>query len=98
MKLFYTTIALLLFTTYGVAQDNWKLIYENDAEGNAIVGTLDVLISSIQKGENIRIYFKMERPDQSKTSVEHTALVKFTTVIHSQKGKFVTAQIDTIVG
>ncbi len=98
MKLFYTTIAFLLFTTYGFTQDNWKLVYENDAEGNAIVGTLDELISSVQKGENIRIYFKMGRADRPETFVEHTALVKFTTIMHSPKGKFVTAQIDPIVG
>ena len=56
------------------------------------------LITCIQNGDDIRIYFRMGRPDQPNVFVEHTALVKFTTILNSSKGKFVTAQIDPIVG
>lgn len=97
MKLFYT-IAFLLISISGFTQDNWKLVYENDPEGNTITGKLDELIASIRNGKNIRIYFKMGRPDQPEIFVEHTALVKFTTVMNSPGGQYVTAQIDPITG
>ena len=97
MKILYT-IAFMVFTTYGFAQNNWELVYENDANGNPIAGTLDELITSIQNGDDIRIYFRMGRPSQPEVFVEHTVLVKFTTIMNSPKGKFVTAQIDPIVG
>ena len=97
MKAFFTT-SLLFISVLCFSQDNWKLIYENDAQGNTVTGKLEDLISSIQNGEDIRIYFRMGRPTQPEIFVEHTTLVKFTTIMNSPNGQFVTAQIDPIVG
>ena len=92
------TIALLLFATYSFGQNDWKLVYENDDMGATVQGELTELISAIQNGLDIRIYFKMGRRSEPDIYVEHTALVKFTTVMNSPKGQFVTGQIDPIVG
>ena len=94
----FITIVFLGFSLCSLAQDNWQLIYENDDQGNTISGTLDELISSIQNGKSIRIYFRMGRKDQPQIFVEHTALIKFTTVMNSPNGQFVSGQIDPIVG
>ncbi len=97
MKTFFT-VTFLLMSGFCFSQENWKMIYENDAEGATVRGEMTELISAIRNGENIRIYFKMARKNQPEIFVEHTALVKFTTVMNSPNGQFVTAQIDPIVG
>ncbi len=97
MKPIYTIVFLLL-TTFAFSQNNWTLIYENDAEGNAVKGELSALISAVRNGETIRIYFKMGKKRHPETFVEHTALVKFSTIMNSPEGQFVTAQIDPIIG
>ncbi|TMU50425.1 hypothetical protein [Flagellimonas algicola] len=94
----FITVILLLISTFCFSQDNWKMIYENDAEGVAVQGELTELISAIQNGENIKIYFRMERKSLPDIYVEHTAMVKFTTIMNSPKGKSVTGQIDPIIG
>ena len=88
----------LLVSTMGFSQNNWRLIYENDAEGRPITGSLDALISAVQNGEMVRIYFKMGRVSEPDFFVEHTATAKYFTIMNSPKGRFVTAQIDPIVG
>ncbi|SHG70582.1 hypothetical protein [Flagellimonas flava] len=97
MRLLFT-FSFLLISTLGFSQNAWKLIYENDAEGSALHGKLDELISAIQNGASIRIYYNSKKSIDSDTYVEHTALVKFFTIMNSPKGQFVTAQIDPIVG
>jgi len=43
------TIIFLLISTFVFSQDNWKLIYENDAEGNTINGELGEQVTKKQK-------------------------------------------------
>ncbi len=97
MKLFFS-LSFLLISLIGFSQENWTLIYENDAEGNTVSGTLDELISVIRKGETVRIYFQMGRQNESNVYVEHTAQVQYFTIMNSPKGQWVTAQIDPIIG
>ncbi len=97
MKLYFF-ITIVWISVSGFSQDNWTLIYENDANGTTLYGNLDNFISKIQNGETVRIYYNSMRPGNSDTYVEHTALVKFFTIMNGPKGKFVTAQIDPIVG
>ncbi|RDY59594.1 hypothetical protein [Flagellimonas nanhaiensis] len=94
----FLTILIIFVSTFCYSQDKWELVYENDAEGAVVTGELNDLISAIQNGQNIRIYFKMARRSNPEIYVEHTALVKFTTVMNSPNGQFVTGQIDPIVG
>ncbi|WP_431122294.1 hypothetical protein [Flagellimonas flava] len=94
----FITLTILLISTFCHSQSKWELVYENDADGARVQGELSELISAIQSGQNIRIYFRMGRRNQPEIYVEHTALVKFTTVMNSPNGQFVTGQIDPIVG
>ncbi|UJH67800.1 hypothetical protein [Allomuricauda sp. SCSIO 65647] len=94
----YFIISFLLISTTVFSQDNWALVYENDAEGTAVGGSLAELILAIQNGETVRLYYNSMTPDHSDTYVEHTVLAKFITIMNSQHGRFVTAQIDPIVG
>ncbi|TMU50396.1 hypothetical protein [Flagellimonas algicola] len=97
MRLIFT-LSLLLLSTLAFSQNNWKLIYENNANGATIHGNLDALISAIQSGASVRIYFNSKRPDRPDTYEEHTSMVKFFTIVNSPQGRFVTAQIDPIAG
>lgn len=94
----FTILSFLLISMTGFSQNNWELIYENNAEGKAIFGKLDTLIYAIQNGETVRIYYNSKKDSDDDTYVEHTAMVKFFTIMNSPKGQFVTAQIDPIVG
>ncbi|MEO0341476.1 MAG: hypothetical protein AAF242_19980 [Bacteroidota bacterium] len=80
------------------AQSNWKLIYENDSKGNTVEGQLADLIQAIRDGEEIRIYWNSKAPGKEVIFVEHTTDAKFTTIMNSPAGQFVTAQIDPIMG
>ena len=97
-KLNYLFPVIFFFSNIAFAQNNWKLIYENDSQGNTINGELSDLISAIRSGETIRLYFRMGRPDRPETYVEHTASVKFTTIMNSPTGQFVMGQIEPITG
>lgn len=98
MKGLFTLLIYFLVFTGADAQGSWELVYENDAQGNTIFGKLDDLVQAIRAGKSIRVHFIMGKEDTSETYVEHTALVKFTTVMNSPRGQFVTGQIDPIVG
>ncbi len=96
---FILTFSLfLLYTVSGIAQGNWTLLYENDKDGQTVRGELSALITAIQNGEEIRIYFNSKRPERPERYVEHTCAVKFTTIVNSPDGRFVTAQIEPIIG
>ena len=89
----------LLFFAWGMhslsAQQGWKLVYEHDSEGKAVQGELSALVEAIQAGKSIRIYYRSHGTDRY---VEHTADIKFTTILNSDDGIFVTGQIHPIIG
>lgn len=82
----------------GVSQDTWVLLYENDAEGQPVLGKIDRLINAVRGGEAVRIYYNSQHSEDDDTYVEHTTLAKFITIMNSPDGPFVTAQIDPIIG
>jgi hypothetical protein len=91
---FVLTFAL---TNVTIAQSNWKLIYENDKDGNVIQGEFNELILAIQNGETVRLFFTLG--DKKKNMfVEHSAVSIFLTILNSPNGKVISAQIDPIVG
>ncbi|WP_422860891.1 hypothetical protein ACOKFD_08870 [Flagellimonas sp. S174] len=71
----------------------WQLVYENDATGNAVNGSLDELVQSVKKGKPIRISWEMGNYENG-TGVHHTAEVKFSTIM---KDSVVFAQIEPII-
>ncbi len=97
MKLLFV-LSFLMASAMGLSQENWKLVYENDGKGKAIHGSLEELISAVQNGETVRLYFMMGRVNDPDFYVEHTAIAKYFTIMNSPKGRFVTAQINPIIG
>ena len=75
--------------------NNWVLIYENDAGGNGLHGDLEDLINTIRNGKDVRISWYYQSPSDKKIKVEHLANAKFITIMSDQT---VLAQIDPIVG
>ncbi|MEM6765445.1 MAG: hypothetical protein AAF824_18745 [Bacteroidota bacterium] len=73
----------------------WKLVLENDSQGEATVGSVDSLISAIRSGAEVRIAWSGGRPSDSLMRVEHLTDAKFLTIM---SGKTVQAQIDPIIG
>lgn len=66
----------------------WKKVYQNDADGKALFGNKDDLISAVRNGYSIRIGWGGRR-------VEHVADADFLTI---GMGKEVFAQIKPIMG
>lgn len=99
MKYTYLLSFLLCcLTSAGFAQEKWVLIYENDAEGKAVHGTMADLIQAVREGKSARIYYRSGTPGVSKRFVEHTATVKFFTILNAPEGMQVMGQIDPIIG
>lgn len=85
---------LLLICTIGYAQ-KWTRVYQNDAEGKAVSGSIEELIGAIRGGFPIRIGWGSQSPNESKRKVEHIADAKFLTIMSDET---VFAQIDPIIG
>lgn len=63
--------------------DAWQLVYRHDADGNALAGSKDELLSAIRRGAPIRFAwgFRIDR-DGRPLSVEHVAEPVFLSVIN----------------
>lgn len=94
-KLIVFIICFIVSLGIARAQNNWELIFENDKEGNRVHGNIEKLISAIQEGKNIRVYFVM---GNAKTFVEHLTTADMLTIMNAPFGKFVAAQITPIKG
>ena len=89
----FTFIFLLMVTaTYG---QKWTLMYQNDAQGNTVSGSLDNLRAAVRDGLPIRVAWKHQSVSNPKIKVEHIADAKFLTIMSDE---VVFAQIDPIVG
>lgn len=95
MKQRLLLLGSLLVAITSLNAQEWKLIYENDGEGQTIHGKKERLVSMIQAGKPIRIYFMMGNGD---TYVEHTTDVVFSTIMMSVNDTLVSAQIAPITG
>lgn len=97
MNKFLLLASLLTLPLSGFAQDkdNWELVYHNDVEGNTVGGNIEALIEAVRKGDEIRIYWSAQSPNDKTKKVEHFADAKFLTVLSDS---IVFAQIDPIIG
>ena len=92
--------SILLFTlilclgTVLQAQE-WKLIYENDKDGNAVTGELEDLIQAVRDGQSIRIAWWAQHPTRSEIKVEHLTDASFMTIMGDS---IVFTQIRPITG
>lgn len=88
-------IAVLLFVSTVAYSQQWTRVYQNDAEGNTISGSLNDLIRDVRDGLSIRIGWSSQNATDPKRKVEHRAEAKFLTIMSD---KTVFAQIDPIIG
>lgn len=90
------TLIICLSQVPTFAQSNtWNLIFENDAEGQAVQGSKDELIAAIRDGKSVRIAWFFQSANNAIVKVEHLADAKFLTILSD---KTVMAQIDPIIG
>jgi hypothetical protein len=95
------TLLLIVFLLCGMfmrAQHPWALIYENDASGSALQGNFQELLEAVRNGQEIRIYFIMGDPNQAGGHAEHLVDVPFLTILNTDKGQTLYAQISEIKG
>ena len=81
-------LSLLLICYCNAFSQSWKLIYENDAQGNQVNGKIEELISAIKDGQEIRVAW-------GNKYVYHIADAAFITIMTDS---VVTAQIEPIYG
>ena len=93
LSLFLLLTGVTLFANSLSAQ--WRLVYENDADGMPLQGSKADLIAAVRSGQDIRIGWVHQRPNDPQRKVEHTTIAKFLTIMSD---KHVFAQIDPIIG
>ncbi|MEM1340393.1 MAG: hypothetical protein AAGF96_21745 [Bacteroidota bacterium] len=86
---------LLFFFYISVNSQEWKLIYQNDDDGNAVFGALIDLKMAVRNGKDIRIAWGFQHPEKEEVRVEHLADAAFLTI---QSDSVVYAQIRPITG
>lgn len=94
MKRLSIIVVLLLICSIGHAQ-KWTRVYQNDAEGKAVSGSVKGLIEAVRAGLPIRVGWSGQSPTNPRIKVEHIADAKFLTIMSDET---VFAQIDPIIG
>lgn len=90
--LFALTFSLVYLT--GFTQD-WKLVYHNDADGNAIEGDIEELIQAVYDGKEVRMAWWSRQNEEGVSRVYHLADAAFLTIMMDS---VVMAQIRPIYG
>jgi hypothetical protein len=85
----------LFFICFTSHAQRWTLVYQNDAQGDRVTGSIDNLVNAVREGLPIRVGWKSQSAADSKRKVEHLAEAKFLTIMSD---KVVFAQIDPIIG
>ena len=80
MKKIVISLVFILFEVSAFAQE-WTLVYEHDAQGQAIQGNKQELISAVRAGKDIKLGWKMGAGERS---VEHYAEVQFLSIIKDE--------------
>ncbi|MEM9014659.1 MAG: hypothetical protein AAGB02_06095 [Pseudomonadota bacterium] len=93
MREFVFALIFLVSATSGSAMvagdenlpERWRLVFENDSEGNVVVGSKEALMDAVRSGKPIRIYWAGRR-------VEHATDAQFLTIFDGE----VFAQVSPI--
>lgn len=94
MKRLSIIAVFLLICSIGYGQ-KWTMVYQNDAKGAMVSGSLNELIEAVRAGLPIRVGWSGQSPTDPNRKVEHVANAKFLTIMSN---KTVFAQIDPIIG
>ena len=93
-NLFFILVIFVSSNLYS-QQSTWNLVFQNDAEGNAVEGSLSMLRTAVRKGYPIRVGWGSQSKTDLNRSVEHVVDANFTTILGQ---KHVQAQIQPIFG
>lgn len=94
MKRLLFVFSFSLIYLSGFAQD-WKLVYHNDADGNAIEGDIEELIQAVYDGKEVRMAWWSRKNEEGVSRVYHIADAAFLTIMMDS---VVMAQIRPIYG
>ncbi|MDW3194333.1 MAG: hypothetical protein R8G66_18300 [Cytophagales bacterium] len=78
-----------------VSAQDWKLVYHNDAEGNALEGNIEELIQAVYDGKEVRVAWWSRKNEEGVSRVYHVADAAFLTIMMDS---VVMAQIRPIYG
>lgn len=96
MKYRHLLFVLIVLSALGCSQDknshegtnitkDWKLLYKNDKNGNAVFGDKDELISYVRKGHPIKIGWASRRRNDTTKTVEHIVDAEFLTIANGNQ-------------
>lgn len=96
MKCKHLIISLFVLSVLGCTQDinnreetnitkEWKLVYRNDKNGNAVFGDINELINIVRKGHPIKVGWASRRRNDTTKSVEHIIDTQFITIANGSE-------------
>ena len=88
-------ICFVLLLAGGLHAQRWSLVYQNDAEGNRMEGSMEALIQAVRDGLPMRVAWSGQSKTNPRIKVEHVADAKFLTIMSDE---VVFVQIDPIIG
>lgn len=88
-------IAVGLLLVGSLCAQKWGVVYQNDAEGNKMKGSMEALIQAVRDGLPMRVAWSGQSKTDPRIKVEHVADAKFLTIMSDE---VVFVQIDPIIG
>lgn len=92
-RLLFLLILLCVFASSSAQE--WKFVYHNDADGNAIDGDIKELIKAVYDGKEVRVAWWSRKNEEGVSRVYHVADAAFLTIMMDS---VVMAQIRPIYG
>ncbi len=80
-----------------VENSSWELIYENDANGNVIQGSVGALIHAVQQGKEVRILTDNKKGTEYSSNAEHVWIKDGIVYIQNTSNISVTWEGDQLV-
>jgi len=77
-------LALILIPILLTGQQ-WKQVYENNAEGEKISGNKADLLAAVNSGSEVRVSWRFEPKDETETFIEHFATADLVSVLNEDQ-------------
>ena len=96
-------IGLLLFlivifsceTSTSTQENDWQLVYRNDADGKTLFGEKQELLNAVRNGNSVKIGFGGQLRRDTTLTIEHVFEAHFFTILNDSE---VYAQMSPIIG
>ena len=92
-RLLFLQILLCVFVSSSAQE--WKFVYHNDSDGNAVDGDIKELIQAVYDGKEVRVAWWSRQNEEGVSRVYHVADAAFLTIMMDS---VVMAQIRPIYG